>query len=107
MSKLTGKEIIAKLEEHLEEPYMFEELTYDEDENDEESIGLGKCEMVADVSLTNGEAWRVLHFIEHDVYIRQNGYYDSYESYAVFEEHDYDVVVPFEKTEIDYKKVDE
>ena len=100
MEKLTGKEIIKKIEEILEEPYEFEELTSDNEPT------LGKCEIVADESFTNGDAWRVLYFDEHDVYIRQNGYYDSYESYAKYEEHDYDVVVPFEKTVTDYKKVE-
>lgn len=106
MSKLTGKEIIEKIEENLESPYEFEELSYDGSEDDDEWLKeLGKAEMVADESFTNGEAWRVLHFVDHDVYIRQNGYYCSYESYAKYEEHDYDVVEPFEKTVTDYKKV--
>jgi hypothetical protein len=107
MGKLTGKEIIEKIIANLEEPYEFEELTDGDFENEDgELLGLGKAKMVADEEFTSGEAWRILYFEEHDVYIRQNGYYNSYESYAVFEEHDYDVVVPFEKTVTDYKKVD-
>ncbi len=105
--KLTGKEIIEKLNENLEEPYEFGELTYEANADDDEWLKeLGECEMVADEETTSGDAWRVLYFKEHDVYIRQNGYYDSYESFAKFEEHDYDVVVPFEKTVIDYKEVE-
>jgi hypothetical protein len=103
--KLTGKEIIEKLSNNDEfEPYHFEELTYD---NDEFGFGLGVAEMVADEEFTNGEAYRVIHFKDHDVYIRQNGYYNSYESLAEYDDHDYDVVTPYEKTVIDYKKVDE
>lgn len=104
MSKLTGEQIIEKILNAEDfEPSQFDEI----DEFDNEELNLGKCKMVADESFTNGEAWRVLYFEEHDVYIRQNGYYNSYESCAEFEDHDYDVVIPYEKTVIDYKKVDE
>lgn len=99
--KLTGKEIIEKITENLEEPYEFENLTDDSD-----NFGLGEAEMVDDQEHTNGDAWRVIHFKEHDVYIKQNGYYDSYESCTNYENHDYDVVVPFEITVIKYKVED-
>jgi hypothetical protein len=110
--KLTAEEIIEKIIENLE-PYEFAKIGDDgiiefENEDDETvELNFGECEMVADEEFTNGEAWRVIHFKEHDVYIRQNGCYNSYESYAEYEDHDYDVVVPFEKTVIDYKKVGE
>lgn len=114
MKKLTGKEIIEIITDKLEDAYEFEDISYrynnaeseTEDEDNAWLLTLGKCQMVADESFTSGEAYRVLFFSLHDVYIRQNGYYDSYESYAKYEEHDYDVVVPFEKTIIDYKKTD-
>ena len=96
--KLTGQEIIDKITEEFE-TYIFEEL--------EELKEFGTCKMVADEEFTNGEAWRVVYFEDHDVYIRQNGYYNSYESVAEYEEHDYDIVEPYEKTVIDYRKVEE
>ncbi len=124
--KLTGKEIIEKITENLE-PYEFNEIDEDgkiecgnrddddddddddNDNNDAETkeLNFGACEMVADEEFTSGEAWRVLHFKEHGVYIRQNGCYNSYESFAEYEDHDYDVVEPFEKTVTDYRKVKE
>lgn len=115
MQKLTGKEIIEKITSFLEDPYEFEYLTSDYDDYKFETdsdlsfddLGLGKCEMVVDESFTSGEAYRIIYFKEHDVYIRQNGYYDSYDSYAKYEDHEYDVVVPYEKTIIDYKKVED
>jgi hypothetical protein len=114
MKKLSGKEIIEIITDKLEDAYEFESISSDvnrvqdetEDEDNAWLLSLGKCEMVTEEEFTSGEAYRVLYFSVHDVYIRQNGYYDSYESYAKYGEHDYDVVVPFEKTIIRYKKTD-
>lgn len=99
---MTAQEIIEKITEFLgEEPSEFECL-----ERESVDLGLGKCKIVDDQEHTDGEAWRIIHFEDLDIYIRQNGYYDSYESFSKYEDHDYDVVVPFEETIISYKKID-
>jgi hypothetical protein len=103
--KLTSVEIIEIITKQLE-PYEFGELKYlIEKSEDTELLSLGETQMVEDLEETTGEAWRVQYFKDHDVYIKQNGYYDSYESYSKYEEHDYVEVVPFEEVVISYKNV--
>lgn len=43
---------------------------------------LGPFKVVSDVTTTDGDAHFVLHFKEHDAYIKVIGYWNSYENYA-------------------------
>ena len=77
MEKLTFEEILKTLEQ--KEIYT-EELG--REEYDEDELGLGEIKEVH--SKGGGEGGgdtveRVLHFVEHDVYISFGGYYSSYE----------------------------
>ena len=88
IKKLTGLQIIETIiEKYSPSDFAWEEIP------DEE---FGKYTMVDDIAETTGDAWKVLYFEEQSVYIRINGYYNSYESYAEFEEADYDIVEPYQ-----------
>ncbi len=86
---MNAEEIIKLIIDNNEE-------TYDIEYNLDKDI-FGNFEIVVDYSSTGGDAFKVFFFKEHEVYIRQNGYYDSYESYSRFEDHDYDEVTPYTK----------
>jgi hypothetical protein len=66
---------------------------------------LGKCKKVDDVEQTSGEAWVINYFIDHDVYIRHNGFYNSYDSCSEYSDHDYDVVEPYQAVVTLYESV--
>lgn len=89
---MTAQEIIAKLK-LIEEPSEVGCGSINE-----EVPELGSVELVNETEETNGTAFNVYYFKDHDVYIRHNGYYDSYESYSKFEDHDYEQVFPKEQT---------
>lgn len=52
----------------------------------------------------NEEIYSILHFVEHDVYVRIMGWYKSY-SYDYYEESEFEEVIPFQKTITEYKKI--
>lgn len=84
---MNAKEIIDLIIENINSPYEVE------DGLDEDIFG--KTEIVDDYESTDGSAHRVYYFKEHNVYIRHNGYYNSYENYAEYDEHDYSDVTPY------------
>lgn len=98
IKKLTGEEIIEKLCESYE-PYQFE---YDLEEDD-----FGKTEIVDDVSETTGDAWQVVYFKDHNVYVRLNGFYNSYDGSTEYEESDYDIVEPYQAVVTFYESEEE
>jgi hypothetical protein len=54
---------------------------------DSKKIGLGEVKLVKRVS-NSDEVYYVNYFVEHDVYIRTNAYYDSYQSVEDFDDCD-------------------
>lgn len=48
-------------------------------------LGLGKVKRIKAVS-NSDEVYYVNYFIEHDIYVKTQGYYDSYDSYETFED---------------------
>lgn len=114
--KLTAKEILEIIEANYEiETFAFgdfdhlsedselitnEELTYAEQELDNlNRLGLGK---VVEVKQKGGEGegdewYSVKHFVDHDVYIRTDGFYTSYEGTS-FEDGYGREVFPHQKT---------
>jgi hypothetical protein len=76
MEKLSFEQIMEVLKEKIEE---VSEFAFDD--FNEEELGLGKVEEVEQVGGEDqGSTWySVKHFVEHDVYIRVEGYYSSYE----------------------------
>jgi hypothetical protein len=98
-TKLTGEEIIEILCDKYEPSnFAWEEL---------EEEDFGEYELVDDVEETSGEAWKIIYFKEHDVYVRINGYYNSYDSCSEFEESDYDVVEPYQAVVTFYESAEE
>ena len=87
IKKMSGEEIIKYLTDNTE-PHDFQYLNVHK--------VLGECKTVDDVEQTNGEAWVIIYFKNHDVYIRHNGFYNSYDSYTEYNDHDYDVVEPYQ-----------
>ncbi len=82
-------------------------MNFFEDSEEYENIqkffeSVGPIKNVESVETTSGTAYYILHFQTPDVYIKINGYWNSYENYADFsEEYDslgYSVVKPKEKT---------
>jgi hypothetical protein len=100
ITKMTGEEIIEYLCENIE-PYEFE---YDLNDHEDK---LGKAELVDDVSETSGDAWLVQYFKDHNVYIRLNGFYNSYDASTEYEESDYDVVEPYQAVVTFYESAEE
>lgn len=92
MEKLTAKQILEVIEYNLS----VGEFGYGDFDFDE--LGLGK---ITTVDHYGGEGkgeeyWTVYHFIDHDVYIRIDGWYSSYNG-AEFDDYGYEVR-PIEKT---------
>lgn len=76
-SKLTGEQILEKIQENMS----VKEFAY-EDYSSEE-LGLGEVKVVDKYGGTDmGSTWyKVQYFVEHDVYIRTDGWYSSYDGY--------------------------
>lgn len=76
MEKLTYEQIIEVLKEKIESVHDFAHEDYDYEE-----LGLGEVEEVDQQGGENeGSHWHsVKYFKDHDVYIRVDGYYSSYE----------------------------
>jgi len=87
---MISEEIIEKLPQVLETPYDF----YN---NDIPNDIFGDTEIVKTVEETDGTAYVVVLFKDHGVFIRLNGYYDSYDSYATYDDHDYVEVFPYQE----------
>ena len=70
------QKILEVLKEKLEDVYSFAHEDYEEEE-----LGLGKIEEVDSYGGEDcGSEWySVKYFSDHDVYIRVDGYYSSYE----------------------------
>lgn len=96
MKKLTGKQIIQKLTTNC----TLSQIAYMD--CDYEELGLGEVEEVEQVGGEDqGSTWySVQHFTDHDVYIKIDGYYQSYAG-TEFEDIPYEVV-PTEVKVIQY-----
>lgn len=73
---MTGQEILEKLEDYFDgDVSAFAYEDYDESE-----IGLGEIVEIEQYGGSDqGSTWySVKHFVDHDVYIRTDGYYQSY-----------------------------
>lgn len=98
MEKLTGSEILKILNEKLSlEDYGNEDF-------DIEELGLGEIKIVdSGGGMDEGShAYRVDHFIDHDVYIKIDGYYQSHYGYD-WEDEPYEVE-PYEVPVTKYRK---
>ena len=97
MEKLT----FAQIKEILTENCELQEFAYDD--LDYEELGLGKVKEVDSYGGEDqGSEWyTVKHFVDHDVYIRLDGYYSSYEG-TNFGGEDYQEVFPTEVKRIEY-----
>lgn len=76
MEKKNFKEIVAILEEKIEDVAAFAYEDYDQEE-----LGLGEIKEVDQYGGEDkGSTWySVKCFVDHDVYIRVDGYYSSYD----------------------------
>ena len=97
--QLTGEELIALIKENMSAT----QFAYGEDgEYDFEDEGVaifGKSEEVDNHGGYEGsgeERYVVRHFVDHDVYIRLDGYYASYDG-SHFDEWGYKVVRPIDR----------
>jgi hypothetical protein len=97
MEKLTFQQIVEILEKNCE----LHEFGYDD--VDFEEIGLGKVNEVDSYGGEDqGSEWyTVKHFVDHDVYVRLDGYYSSYEG-TDFSGESYQEVFPTEVKRIEY-----
>jgi len=75
MEKLSFEQIMEILEEELERVNDFAYGDFDSEE-----LGLGKSEeVIQQGGADQGSEWYVVHYFkDHDVYIRCDGYYSSY-----------------------------
>ena len=91
-NKLTGEQILEKIQANMS----VQEFAY-EDYSSEE-LGLGEVKVVDSYGgLDKGSTWyKVQYFVEHDVYIRTDGWYSSYDG-TYFDEGYGSVVKPVEK----------
>jgi len=64
--------------------------------------GLGEVSNVKSIFDADNDCNKILHFVEHNVYIKFDGWYSSYEGYNFNDVYE---VEPFEETVINYKKV--
>lgn len=67
------EEIVQILEDNDVSSEEFIDLCFDS-----EGLGLGEVEIVYQIKDIIGECYNVIHFIEHDVYVRINFEVDSY-----------------------------
>jgi hypothetical protein len=91
-NKLTGEQILEKIQENMS----VQEFAY-EDYSPEE-LELGEVKVVDSYGGPDkGSTWyKVQYFVEHDVYIRTDGWYSSYDG-TYFDEGYGSVVKPVEK----------
>ena len=91
-NKLTGEQILEKIQANMS----VQEFAY-EDYSSEE-LGLGEVKVVDSYGGPDkGSTWyKVQYFVEHDVYIRTDGWYSSYDG-TYFDEGYGSVVKPVEK----------
>ncbi len=91
-NKLTGEQILEKIQANMS----VSEFAY-EDYNPTE-LGLGEVKVVDKYGGPDmGSTWyKVQYFVEHDVYIRTDGWYSSYDG-TYFDEGYGSVVKPVEK----------
>ena len=82
MEKLTYEQIIEVLKEKIDSVNEFAHEDYDNEE-----LGLGEIEEVDQYGGEDqGSNWySVKHFKDHDVYIRVDGYYSSYDGTDFYE----------------------
>jgi hypothetical protein len=66
-----------------------------------EHIGAVQC-VKESPQIEDCDWWKVIHFVDHDVYIKFEGWYDSYDGMKVNEWYE---VEPFEETVISYGKI--
>jgi len=95
--KLTFNEIVSILRENISVS------DFGNDDFSSENLGLG---IIKEVDSYGGEDqgsdwYTVKHFVDHDVYIRLEGYYSSYEG-TDFSGNDYEEVFPTEVKRIEY-----
>jgi hypothetical protein len=88
---MNAEKIIETLNEKIT-PSEFAYGDYDQDE-----LGLGETEIVDDISKTDGYAHVVVHFTEHNIYIKLEGWYNSYNGSTEYDEPDYSEVKPVVK----------
>jgi len=95
--KLTFNEIVSILRENIS----VSDFGYDDFSS--EDLGLGTIKEVDSYGGEDqGTDWyTVKHFVDHDVYIRLEGYYSSYEG-TDFSGNDYEEVFPTEVKSIQY-----
>jgi len=79
-NKLTGKEILERVETYFEQDGQDRESAFGYHDFDQDELGLGT---VLEVDQYGGEGegerwWSTKHFVDHDVYIKIRGYYSSY-----------------------------
>lgn len=89
IKKLTGEEIIQHLVDNVEAG----EFAWDDMEYDEILGQSNEIERICDYSSCHV----VRYFTDHEVYIKLNGWYNSYESGEIYDENDYNVVKPIQK----------
>lgn len=93
---MTGKEILEKLKSSLEDVSIFAHEDYDPIE-----LGLGEVnEVDSGGGSDRGSNWySVQHFVDHDVYIKVTGYYQSHNGTEFYDGWDgCSIVKPEEKT---------
>lgn len=97
MNKKTSKEILDIIRANMS----VQEFAYEE--YSPEDLGLGEVKVVDKYGGPDkGSTWyKVQYFVEHDVYIRTDGWYSSYDG-TYFDEGYGSVVKPVEKTIIVY-----
>lgn len=91
--KLTGPEVLKIIEENTSvHDFAYNDVDYQE-------LNLGKVEEVDQYGGEDqGSSWySVKHFVDHDVYIRTDGYYQSYNGTDFHDGHG-SVVAPKQKT---------
>lgn len=90
---MNGLEIIAKLKELEVDPWDFSEGYLDQ------QIFGDTIVVESEGGYEEGGSYvsRVVHFVKHDVYIRREGYYASYDG-TDWEDYDYEEVKPAQKT---------
>ena len=97
MNKLTAKEILDIIEANMS----VSEFAYED--YDSEELGLGEIKEVDQYGGEGkGDTWySVKYFADHDVYIKTDGFYSSYNGTEFYDGYG-EEVKPIEKTIIEY-----
>tara|TARA_R110000737_G_scaffold351646_1_gene394526 strand:- start:764 stop:1138 length:375 start_codon:yes stop_codon:yes gene_type:complete len=119
MKKLTGEEVkeimtevFAEAVSHAMGEFIYtDEPDFDsveielEDDGDAEYVdleakfkSLGHFKQLTQEETTDGDAFTVYYLKDHDVYLKIEGMYNSYESCADYEDYSFKIVTPSEKT---------